>query len=1280
MSIATTLPAANCGSRPGAASSSAVTQGVKRLRPARANGLKRLLFQAVAALLLVGAWAVLGAPFAKQFHFTQPDGTRITLWGQGDEFYAVFETLDGYTVRFNQQIQAYEYAQLSTDGDQLLSTGVVVGQGDPVALGFKQHVRINPEAVQRQAAERFARWDEAMEITRRWTALKAGRRMADQAAAMDGPLRAPPPFTTTGAKLGLTLLVDFSDDLATIPQAEIFKFCNSDNYTGDGNNGSVKKFYLDNSNNLLTYSNVVTIYIRAPQPKTYYNDTAIDCGTEGRLLLKAALAVLKALPNYTTDILPLFSGLTVDGSSRVVACNVFFAGGDSGVWSYGLWPHSSALSNPVPLGNGKSVYRYQITNIGTSLELGTFCHENGHMLCGYPDIYDYDYDSKGGAGNFCLMNSGSFGGNPAQICAYLKRASGWATAIELNSHSNFTATVSSSGTGFNEFYRYSKPGVPTEYFLVENRQSTGRDANLPSSGIAVWHIDELGDNNDQRTDFNTSHLNYEVSLMQADNLLHLQNNVNSGDFQDLYYLGNAAVGYGNRFSDATRPGARWWDGSASGIIFHHFSASGRTMTFGGGPESPIITFDPITLAVEGCPPANGVIDAGEAVAFNLGLTNSGRRTANLVVTLLPSNGVASPSSPQNYGALIAGGAAVARPFTFTANRACGGVCTTVFQLQEGSTNYGNITNAFRIGVGGALASSNYSSGGVAVAIPDSTPSGVEVPISIPNAGIVTDVNVRVRLNHTYDSDLVLALVHPDGTAVTLANKRGGAGDNFGSGASDCSGIFTVFDDAAGTPINSGAAPFAGSYRPTQPLSNLNGKAVMGTWKLRVADTGGGDTGTIYCFQLDFTRQEYTCCNGGNAAPTLTGIEGTTLDYITNQAATAITATLTANDDGSLTNATVSITSGFVDGEDVLVMSPNPQNGIAAAESGNGLTLTGTANAASYQDALHSVSYVNNASHPTLGTRTVAFAVTDGGGLASAQQSRNLAVIAVNVSPMANAVFEETNEDTAKTIHLSGSDVETCELAFSILSNPSQGSLSGPTNNFPCAADAPNQDTDSLIYTPAPNYNGPDSFTYQINDGTLVSAPATVTLTVNPVNDSPSFAKGPDQNVVAGSAPQSVKRWVRNISPGPGDESPQVVDFIVTNNHNALFSVPPTVSPSGTLRFTPAANTTGVAIVSVQLHDDGGTVSGGMDTSAAQVFTITLAAAQPPVLSVSLSDGLVLLTWISHPGRTNSLEYTGDLPATNWIALTNLLGTGSPMGFADGPISINDQRFYRVRVQ
>jgi hypothetical protein len=64
-----------------------------------------------------------------------------------------------------------------------------------------------------------------------------------------------------------------------------------------------------------------------------------------------------------------------------------------------------------------------------------------------------------------------------------------------------------------------------------------------------------------------------------------------------------------------------------------------------------------------------------------------------------------------------------------------------------------------------------------------------------------------------------------------------------------------------------------------------------------------------------------------------------------------------------------------------------------------------------------------------------------------------------------------------------------------------------------------------------------------------------------------------------------------------------VDFIVSNDNTDLFSVQPAVSPTGTLTYTLAPNTTGTATVSVQIHDDGGTANGGDDTSAVQTFTI-----------------------------------------------------------------------------
>src|SRR5207247_1536146 len=66
-------------------------------------------------------------------------------------------------------------------------------------------------------------------------------------------------------------------------------------------------------------------------------------------------------------------------------------------------------------------------------------------------------------------------------------------------------------------------------------------------------------------------------------------------------------------------------------------------------------------------------------------------------------------------------------------------------------------------------------------------------------------------------------------------------------------------------------------------------------------------------------------------------------------------------------------------------------------------------------------------------------------------------------------------------------------------------------------------------------------------------------------------------------------------------------FNVSNDNKARFSAQPTVAANGTLTFTPAANASGTATVTVQLHDNGGTADGGVDTSAAQTFTITVTA-------------------------------------------------------------------------
>ena len=125
--------------------------------------------------------------------------------------------------------------------------------------------------------------------------------------------------------------------------------------------------------------------------------------------------------------------------------------------------------------------------MGSQLRLGTFCHENGHMLMGWPDLYDYDGDSTG-VGRFCLMCYGGSGTNPIEPCAYMKDDAGWADITVLSAP---TTGLELPADG-NVVYKFEHPTLSNEYYLVENRQRSGRDSSIPDHGLAIWHVDTDG--------------------------------------------------------------------------------------------------------------------------------------------------------------------------------------------------------------------------------------------------------------------------------------------------------------------------------------------------------------------------------------------------------------------------------------------------------------------------------------------------------------------------------------------------------------------------------------------------------------------------------------------------------------------------------------------------------------------------------------------------------------------------------------------------------------------
>jgi subtilisin-like proprotein convertase family protein len=146
----------------------------------------------------------------------------------------------------------------------------------------------------------------------------------------------------------------------------------------------------------------------------------------------------------------------------------------------------------------------------------------------------------------------------------------------------------------------------------------------------------------------------------------------------------------------------------------------------------------------------------------------------------------------------------------------------------------------------------YSSGNINVLIPDSGLMADQM-INVPDPGRVYDVNVRLRLDHTYDSDLDITLIAPDSTAVDLSSGNGGSYDNFGKGAQNCTGTKTVFDSDAAASLLQYDPPYAGTFRPEGNLDVLRGHNVNGNWTLRINDTFAGDSGHLFCWQLVIAR-------------------------------------------------------------------------------------------------------------------------------------------------------------------------------------------------------------------------------------------------------------------------------------------------------------------------------------------------------------------------------------------------------------------------------------------
>jgi hypothetical protein len=154
---------------------------------------------------------------------------------------------------------------------------------------------------------------------------------------------------------------------------------------------------------------------------------------------------------------------------------------------------------------------------------------------------------------------------------------------------------------------------------------------------------------------------------------------------------------------------------------------------------------------------------------------------------------------------------------------------------------------------------------------------------------------------------------------------------------------------------------------------------------------------------------------------------------------------------------------------------------------------------------------------------------------------------------------------------------------------------------------------SLTFHPAADAFGAADVTVRLRDtggtangGLDVTGTYTFRITVDPVNDRPSFTGGGDRTVREDAGPHAFPGWATGVSIGPPNEAGQDWSFEVIGNTNpGLFQTAPAVSRSGTLTFHPAANAFGSSDIKVRLRDTGGTANGGVDVSGEYTFRITV---------------------------------------------------------------------------
>lgn len=332
------------------------------------------------------------------------------------------------------------------------------------------------------------------------------------AAAERPPLR--------GAVRVIVVLVEFPDRKLGVTAERFGELFFSEATT---ETGSVRDYYREVTNGLLDIQGAVVGPYEMPQTLAAYagNDSGMHNESPSARTMARDAAV-------AADADVDFGPYDNDGNGFVDAFIVVHAGRDAAETGKGtdIWSHKWNLEDGAYQADATKIYGY--LTIPEDARLGVCAHELGHLLFGWPDLYDIDHTSNG-IGNWCLMASGSWNGTqpgdtPAHPSAWCKTQQEWVEVVTVGESGE--TTIPDVKDAQKVWRLWKDSATAPEYFLVENRQRSRFDGGLPGDGLLVWHIDDS-------TEDNSNENHYKVALMQADGLRQLETDRrNRGDGGD----------------------------------------------------------------------------------------------------------------------------------------------------------------------------------------------------------------------------------------------------------------------------------------------------------------------------------------------------------------------------------------------------------------------------------------------------------------------------------------------------------------------------------------------------------------------------------------------------------------------------------------------------------------------------------------------------------------------------------------------------------------------------